>query len=662
MLFNDIVLQLIKENDLDIDITSKDNFSIFEEVVNAGVSQKEIITRFETKLNVPFVDIMKKEPDYSFIKKYSLDKIESIKIFPYTEEGILKIAIFEEHQIDFLDNMIGNAREYVPVFCFDFLIEQKLDEVADILEQTITSNIGKEVVEINANRKSVLLATGQDSIDTIIESSPVFKSDLYVLDKLHRRELICEKCEELNPEILLVGDNIGGKAPLIKILMRVVATCPTVRIIFLCGKVNPGDDVMQANLGLLASVGVFDIIADSEISISKLQHVINNPQGEDDVKHFIEKIKDSSGKKTSSEIVITIPEEVETEDTIRLYENLYAFVSPHGSVGKSTILQNLAITLDKHAMPNINNKKPKIAIIDLDFQGFSTSRFFDTINKDKNIYTAIDNAAKLIDELGNMRELSKVEQSEINEKIHSSFVQTKKYKNIYVLGGDDKVYSKGDKNRLNSFLLTYIIESIISDFDIILVDANTDIECSVIFPLYQMARTIFNVMDVSTQCFNLNKRYLTYLEDVSVYNPINNKFILNKTFDLTESYLSLKDIKSALKIDFDYIFPKIPDQMMFNLSCKNESLIEPDEPELNLAKAEFYEMANDIITLKNFDELNEKLALKASQRFKKKDKSKEQSADDKSNKDSKKSGFITNFMNKTKKDKDKVKSKPDNKK
>ena len=114
------------------------------------------------------------------------------------------------------------------------------------------------------------------------------------------------------------------------------------------------------------------------------------------------------------DIRITVPEEEETEDTLRLYENVYSFISPQGAVGKSTIVQNLAITLDKYAMPNIKGRKPRIAIIDLDFQGFSTSRFFDTINKENHIFTAIDAAAKAIDDLGEMKNLTKIEENEIS--------------------------------------------------------------------------------------------------------------------------------------------------------------------------------------------------------------------------------------------------------
>ena len=115
---------------------------------------------------------------------------------------------------------------------------------------------------------------------------------------------------------------------------------------------------------------------------------------------------------------------------LRLYENVYSFISPQGAVGKSTIVQNLAITLDKYAMPNIKGRKPRIAIIDLDFQGFSTSRFFDTINKENHIFTAIDAAAKAIDDLGEMKNLTKIEANEIHDTILHAFVPAKKYRNI----------------------------------------------------------------------------------------------------------------------------------------------------------------------------------------------------------------------------------------
>lgn len=603
MLFDQLMLKIIQENGLDIDIENETSADIYQAVVDTGLNQEQIIRRFEREIGMPFANVLNKEPDYGFIKKYGIARIESLKIFPYIEKDFLHIAIYDPSQIEDLDQMINGSDEYITSFCFDFVIEQKLAEVEELLQAEVETNVGREMVEINENRKSLLLATGQDNIDTVIDSSPMFKADFLVLDKIHRREMLLEKCEELNPDIVLVGENIGGKAPLIPILINIRAACPGTRIIFLLGKVSPGDDALQSNLGILASMGVYDIIADSELSVTRLQYLLKNPQQEADVKNFLDKTKDSSGKRTTQEIQLTVPEEVENEDSVRVYENLYTFVSPVGAVGKSTITRNVAIALNNYATPQLNGKKPKIAIIDLDLQGFGTSRYLDTLNKENSIFTALAAAREAIDELGEMRELTKVQDSEIHEKIKRSFVQTKKYKNLYVLGGDDKVYEKGDIYSINSYLLTFIIESMVSEFDVILVDANTNIEASIIFPLYSMSRTIFNILDISTNCFNMNKRYLTYLEDTGVYQAINNKFILNKAFDMTETYLTLRDVQNALNIQFDYTIPMIPAQTMFNMTSRNEILVDSADDAAADFKASIFDLANSILPLRNFEEL-----------------------------------------------------------
>lgn len=608
MFFEKIILGIIADYNLDIDITGKNHYDIFMEVANAGVSQREICSRFEKELNAPFSDIMDTEPDFAIIKKITMTRLRGLGVYPYSKDGILYFAISEPTQLDMLDTMLEGKIEFVPVFSFDFVIEDRYAQIEEILENEIETNTGKEVIEVSLDRKSVLLATGQDSIDAIIES-PTLQSDVQILDKIHKRELIIEKCEELNPEIVIVGENIGGKGTMIDILLQLRVKFPQIRIIYLAGKVNPGDDVMLGNLGLLVSVGIYDILATNEISFQQIQKLIHTPMEYEDVKHFTEKIRDSSGKKSSVDIRITVPEEEETEDTLRLYENVYSFISPQGAVGKSTIVQNLAITLDKYAMPNIKGRKPRIAIIDLDFQGFSTSRFFDTINKENHIFAAIDAAAKAIDDLGEMKNLTKIEENEIHDTILHAFVPAKKYKNIYVLGGDDKVYERGNICKMTPYLLTFIIESVVQEYDVILIDANTTIECNIAFPLYHLSNIVYNILDVSTQCFNMNKRYLTFLEDMDVYQPLNNKFILNKAFDMTDTYLSLRDIEKGLGIDFKYTFPKINDQTMFNLNCKNESIIESNDDSLDDVKVEFMTFANEIIALKNFQQLVEKLHL-----------------------------------------------------
>ena len=48
---------------------------------------------------------------------------------------------------------------------------------------------------------------------------------------------------------------------------------------------------------------------------------------------------------------------------------------------------------------------------------------------------------------------------------------------------------------------------------------------------------------------------------------------------------------------------------MFNLNCKNESIIESNDDSLDDVKVEFMTFANEIIALKNFQQLVEKLHL-----------------------------------------------------
>lgn len=634
MFFEQTIQKILSEKNVKIEISGKDHFDIFEEMLNNEIPQNYIIEKFEQEMNIPFENIMECEPNYEIISKVSMSKIEELCIFPFKKEGILYIAISEPNTIQTIDILLGSNLEYVPCFCFDFLIQTKLESVEETMETDVSNNYGQEVIEINTNKKTIILATGQDNFNTIIETTSLFTNDYKVLERVDKREQLLDKClsaKEL-PDIILVGENIGGKVPLTQVLLQIKSQLPEIRIIYLCGSIDNSDELKNITLGILASVGIYDIIAENEISVSLLKHILDNPRTEIDVADYTTKIKDKSGKNKSKAIQLTAPEEVETEETVHIYGNMFAFVSSKGGTGKTTIIQNVAIALNNYAMPNLTGRKIKIGIIDLDFQGFTTSHYFDTLNDEKTIFRAINNAKQLVEDDGTLITLSSVKEHEINELIRTSFVQSKKYKNIYVLGGSNTRYLTGDLNKLNSFVLTYILETVASDFDVILIDANSDIENKVIYPLYQMIKTIYNVLELSTPNFNLNKRYLTYLDDAGIYQPINNKFILNKFFDLSNSFLGLGDIQKALNIKFDNIIPLVDKNIMFNIECKNESLMDKDDDSLNEVKAEILELAHDIYPIKDYEGTMEKLSKEIASIKLSKDNKKESKKDNTENK------------------------------
>ena len=365
MFFEKIIKEILSDYNINIDINNKDHFDIFEEMVEQKIPEQKIIEAFEIATNIPFENVMEYDPNYEIISKISMSKINELSIFPFKKEGILYIAISDPDIIHTVDLLLGTTFEYVPCFCFDFLIKTKLETVEEILEDDVSNNYGQEVIEVNTNKKSIILATGQDNFNSIIETTTLFTTDYKVIDVVDKREKLLDKClsaKEL-PDIILIGENIGGKVPLTQILLQIKSQLPEIRIIYLCGTIDTNDELKNITLGVLASVGIYDIIAENEISVSLLKHILDNPRTEIDVADYTAKIKDKSGKNKTKAIQLTAPEEVETEETVHIYGNMFAFVSSKGGTGKSTLIQNIAIALNNLAMPNLTGRKAKIGII-----------------------------------------------------------------------------------------------------------------------------------------------------------------------------------------------------------------------------------------------------------------------------------------------------------
>ena len=91
--------------------------------------------------------------------------------------------------------------------------------------QNTTSSLVKVMDQETVKR--VIAASGQRDIDELIEH---FGYD--VVEIVQYRKYLLEKCRELSPDILVVGDNIGGREPLAPILLKIRLKCPNTRIIY----------------------------------------------------------------------------------------------------------------------------------------------------------------------------------------------------------------------------------------------------------------------------------------------------------------------------------------------------------------------------------------------------------------------------------------------
>lgn len=587
-------------------------------MVEAGIDQDDIISFFESAINLTFVDVREKPVCIHAVKEGKLDELVNyVKVYPFEDGNMLKVAIANPEQMEYAENIMS-ATNYSYVFSFQFLIDEKLEEID--LQEDVERGLDhaeKSLTKVNSDRKRIILASGQDEIDEIIEQSDMFSDTYITIAKVQNRNLLYEYCENDTPDILLVGDNVGGNSSLTELLLRLHSSFPEMRIIYLCGEVDPKDNVKKMMLGSLASAGIYDLITKNDISIVLLKNILDVPYEEKDIKEWLEYMKDSAVKKKNN-ITIFVPDVVETDDSVTIYPNLFTFTSAKGGVGKSFIVEQVAVAIATCGVQRLNGAKPRVGIIDLDFQGFGTSKFFNTLNDKENIFQAIEYAKKVVDDLGeNMNPGIEIER-EVNEIIHKSFKASPKYSNIRVLGGTDRLYHHGDKDILNKYILTYIVETVIDDFDVLIIDGNTDMDAKTIYPLYSLSNYTYYILDMDWNTFHNNKRFRMYLEEEELFIPTQSKFILNRAIADDDLFVGIKDVEAGLDIGFSNIIPFIKPGTLFNLASKSEDVIHAQDDTLTEAKYYFLKLANDLYPIINFDVISAQFEQKATFKISKK--------------------------------------------
>lgn len=592
-----------EKNGLMLNITGFDNeFDAYLSMVEAGIEQDEIISQFESAINLSFVDIREESLAESVVAPNRMaDLVNSVRVFPFmSNSGSVKVAISNPEQMEYTENIM-NTSNFSFVFSFQFLIDEKLSDIKVERVETGLDYTEKSLTKISGDRKRIILASGEDAIDTLISESEMFTVDFLTTQVVQNRGYLEEYCLDDHPDILLIGDNIGGKGSLTEIMLRLHTSLPDMRIVYLCGEVDPKDVVKKMMLGSLAAAGIYDIIAKNDISVLLLQNILKNPYTEEDATEWLEYIKDSAVKKKNT-ISVFVPDVVETDESVTIYPNLYTFTSPKGGVGKSFLIEQLAVAIATSGIPNSKGSKPRVGIIDLDFEGFSISKFFNTIHEKDNIFAAIEESKKIVNDLGNADGVDTYTEKLVNENLHKLFRPTSKYPNIKILGGNDLMYHTGDRKILNNYVLTYIFETVIDDFDVLFVDANTDMDTSIIYPLFSMSANTYFVLDMDWNTFHNNKRFIMHLDNEELYIPTQTKFILNKAISSDLLPVSIADIEAGLGIEFSAIIPNIDPAIIFALNSKGGNMIQLDN-KMNEEKYYFMKLANEIYPIANFADM-----------------------------------------------------------
>lgn len=449
-----------------------------------------------------------------------------------------------------------------------------------------------------SDKLRILCATGQDSFDTIISKFDEFE----VIDTINYKQDLIQTCYSENPDMVIVTDNLGGKEYLFKTLIALRVSCPNTRVVYFCNKIDFTDSLRVANLNLLIAAGIFDIIENAEIDINLIRFILNNPRERSHVDYIENKYLDSVYPNRQVMPIKFTYQVEEDEEQINddVYNNLHVFISSKHGTGKSFVVGNAAIAI---ANMGINKKgtKPRVALIDLDLEGFSLSNNFDTFSDDKNIFDAAREAQRIVSDYGLLDNVNL--QHEVIDNIKKMLIPTKNYSNIKILCGPKRSFKEEEYCDIRQNDIVFILETIMNDYDIIIVDANSDAEYSKIFPLFSMARNVYSVLEMNMNALNNENRLKGHLDNYLDKQKL--KYILNK--DVEGGDIDSKLIEEELGYSFISKIPAVDSSKMFNLDFKKEFIINQNEKELLKTRYEIIKVANDIWPIKNFEVLDTKM-------------------------------------------------------
>ena len=362
-------------------LEQKDEVSMLNYLRTLGYKKSAIVKKVEKEYNITYIDLNYVQFDNKIIDKINVNVFINNKIFPFIKNDRLSFAIHDIEQKEFIKTNCSDE-DYDVYYAFEFEIVAKIVELIEKISGGNLQNTTSSLVKVMDQEtvKRVIAASGQRDIDELIEH---FGYD--VVEIVQYRKYLLEKCRELFPDILVVGDNIGGREPLAPILLKIRLKCPNTRIIYLTGDIDFNDESRIQWLGALASVGVYDIIPEKKISIQLLQHVLSSPRGKESVENLIERLKESSfgRKRILLKLFILM---------------IYRWRQPTHMNSIHLHRQNLArknIYCVKYSCRHSDNestiqgKRPRIAIIDTDVEGFNLSSLCGTLDDKKNILSSL---------------------------------------------------------------------------------------------------------------------------------------------------------------------------------------------------------------------------------------------------------------------------------
>lgn len=428
-----------------------------------------------------------------------------------------------------------------------------------------------------------------------------------VLSSLNTKSEILEACQYHNPDILVVSENLAGRESLMQICLEIVKL-NKIRIVYIAPYLDMSNETRVRALGVLAMAGVYDILHEKKLNTDMIRNLLNHPKTFEDVEYLTRKIKSDTSKANDLINFDTPDEEKIKELESDIYKNLFVFSSIKPGTGKSFLSTNVATAIAAFGVNNSKGKKPRVALIEADLQNLSVGTLLQIEDDKLNLKSAMEKISTIIGKDGSLKG-SEEDMNKVNEYVQSCFKPYKQLKNLEALVGSQLGFEETEN--IKGEYYTYLIESIIDDYDVIIVDSNSSLTHVNTYPILHMSKNCYYVLNLDFNNVRNNVRYKTILSEMGISDKI--KYVLNEDIvrdtkhlsdgeeyeDLiyTSEHLSDSDFKLEARI------PEIPKTVFLNRLYEGNPIVLDDKNYTLKARYEILKVANQIWPIRDFEKI-----------------------------------------------------------
>lgn len=458
-------------------------------------------------------------------------------------------------------------------------------------------------------KQELLIATGQEAINKALKS---FEDYEYV-GEVEDKDVLEEVALSLNPDILVVGDALGGSSDLSipSLILSIYQKNKDIRIIYLT-TTKLTEEAKVGSLALLVTSGIYDVIYNRRLNYEVMKEILDNPKKKEDTD--IQRIISTSNritKKSKTEVDFYIPEEVQRKELDDgSYKNVSVISSIKPGTGKSFVSTNVATAIAEYGENTEEGKRPKVALIEADLQNLSIGTLLQIEDNRRNIKTAMESIAKIITpEGGLIEDIDLIEETDATVK--SSFLPYRDLANLRALVGSQLSYE--DVVGIKGIHFAYLIDSIVDYFDVIVIDSNSSLSHSTTSTLLQKASSCFYVINLDFNNVRNNVRYKDTLKDIGIDHKV--KYVLNEdvTNPLGDEIEELEfGVEHLVETGFDFVakIPLIPKTVFLNRLFAGTPIVLDELEYTHEAKYELLKVANEIYPIKGFEDMDKEVVKK----------------------------------------------------